>query len=818
MDVIEKTVSNFIENSFPEVYREEGPLFVFFVKCYYEWMESQGNPIYHSRHFLEYRDIDETPDEFLVYFKEMYLKNISITSAEGTRTLVKHSLDLYRSKGTEQGLDLLFRAEYGVPAKVYYPSTDLFKLSSGKWIEPKYIQITLSDDTNLLEQKEIIGNTSGAVAFVEKAVRKFSKGRLVDVLYLSAIYGTFLVDEFIRVSDDSVVINPPPFILGSITGFDLDISGSGQDFKVGDIVSVFSDYGEEAEARVTSVKESSGQVGFGLDDGGYGYTANTKVYTSEKVLALANVVVNTNTTSYLNLFEGVTQPYAKINYLNKVGNSFAPLDTLYTYTSNVVTSQSTVLSVTETNSTAGSITYAKISGNLSSLAFYKSGNAISANVNVSNTGYVELSGTANVIGVSNTITLTVGLELSGFVQGEEIYQMTTDGSLESATATISKISTDIDSITVSNVTGCFRNATITGRTSNTTTTIVSQAFSIGVINVNNSFTSLEGNVINAAAYSGVVRSVSLGSFASVNTVANTLIYTEVIPLNTDDLATYANTFLGANSYGFPALPSANANTFLYSALTYENTTIGKISRIGGINPGQNYNNTPFVLVHDALVASTKRPDTFDLMINSVTSNFSVGEVITQDTTSGRGLVMKANTTVLTVQNLRYLANNMFQPGYTLRGDLSGATANCGDVYVSSAYSYMGLDAKINVSFTVGTGVVGSLDVVSSGFNFRDQEEVTFASGDRVGLAIARCGGLGKTKGYYADSNGFLSNRNKLRDGHYYQEYSYDIISPIQYNKYKDLLKQIMHVAGTKNFFTHVYSTRTKSSLNIRRVS
>lgn len=32
--------------------------------------------MYKIRRFFEYKDIDEIIDEFLIYFKEMYLKNI----------------------------------------------------------------------------------------------------------------------------------------------------------------------------------------------------------------------------------------------------------------------------------------------------------------------------------------------------------------------------------------------------------------------------------------------------------------------------------------------------------------------------------------------------------------------------------------------------------------------------------------------------------------------------------------------------------------------------------------------------------------------
>jgi hypothetical protein len=50
MDIrIEKTISNFIQNQFPQFYQEEGENFILFVKTYFEWMETEGQPIREAR-------------------------------------------------------------------------------------------------------------------------------------------------------------------------------------------------------------------------------------------------------------------------------------------------------------------------------------------------------------------------------------------------------------------------------------------------------------------------------------------------------------------------------------------------------------------------------------------------------------------------------------------------------------------------------------------------------------------------------------------------------------------------------------------------
>src|ERR1043166_5264653 len=96
-EIVGTTISNFIEFQFPRFFRENGRVFISFLKAYYEWLESPTNPLYYSRKYYELVDIDTTLDQFIVEFKEKYLKNIQLTTKSDTRQLIKHSLDIYRS-------------------------------------------------------------------------------------------------------------------------------------------------------------------------------------------------------------------------------------------------------------------------------------------------------------------------------------------------------------------------------------------------------------------------------------------------------------------------------------------------------------------------------------------------------------------------------------------------------------------------------------------------------------------------------------------------------------------------------------------------
>ena len=71
----DKKTSLLVENQLPQFVRDNPDYanFSLFLKAYYEWLEQSNNALYHARNLLNYRDIDETLDEFEQYFyNELY--------------------------------------------------------------------------------------------------------------------------------------------------------------------------------------------------------------------------------------------------------------------------------------------------------------------------------------------------------------------------------------------------------------------------------------------------------------------------------------------------------------------------------------------------------------------------------------------------------------------------------------------------------------------------------------------------------------------------------------------------------------------------
>ena len=262
------TISRFVESQFPAFYHESGPELVAFLRAYYEFLETHDRyATYVTRRMFEYGDIDLTLQEFVTHFKNKYLKDFPIIGATDQRFLIKHIMDVYRAKGTPQALRLLFQILFGTDVDIHLPAIDMWKLSDSKWTQPFYLEMSVSTRNLRMVNKQITGATSGATAFVESVVRKRVEGKIIDVVYISHIKGNFKTGEL--VSEDGVLNNAPE-VIGSLSSIDVTLGGA--NFKVGDILEVYSTHGRQGRVRVSAIENATGRVNFELLDGGYGYT------------------------------------------------------------------------------------------------------------------------------------------------------------------------------------------------------------------------------------------------------------------------------------------------------------------------------------------------------------------------------------------------------------------------------------------------------------------------------------------------------------------------------------------------------------------
>lgn len=593
MKAIEQFISPLIESQFPSVYREEGPILVAFVKAYYEWLESTGNVLYFSRKLTELRDIDKTVDEFIVHFKEQFLKNIKFDVATNKKLAIKNSLDLYRSKGTPRGLELFFKLVYGQPAKVYYPGSDLMRLSNGTWKKPVYIEVADTPYNESYVNREITGLNSGATAYVETIAttkrlndffdatgKKVQVSKDIHVLYLSNIKGSFQYGERIT-HPDIVDIRETTKIVGSLNKLIVMTGAAG--YSVGDTVMISSNTAYKGKAVVTGVSDTTGEVDFLLIDGGWGYTLSPDILISERVLTVNNVITTSNgLTTPFTYFESLSQPKASILFTPTTGK-FVANDFIYTYANNTsgLTGLGKIITI-QSNSTQSNIYVTIAQGNIqSNSTFYNSDNSVSGSI----VSYTDLTSTANMIAVSSYEKMLVSGISNTFVLNEEIYQAnSTYGEYANGTIDYVSITGSNAYITLSNVRGVFNTSElITGRAAGSTASIEYYSTDIGILDTSTTSVYSVDVVDGGVKYSNsdVVQFISgTGSRATARLI-------------TDSNGTITSVVLKRRGSGYLTAPvvrvSENAQPFTFNA----NSDVSETTNFISI-PNHNFINTEAV--------------------------------------------------------------------------------------------------------------------------------------------------------------------------------------------------------------------------------
>ena len=143
----EQKVSLLINHQVPEFVRDEYPTFVNFLEAYYEFLENkqtgQNNDLITKSKDLRYvSDVDysinQFEDSFFNTFGNLLPKDIQVDKA----FLIKQLLPLYLAKGTEKSFKLLFRLLFDEEVEIIQPKSNILRASDGKWTVEKAFRIS----------------------------------------------------------------------------------------------------------------------------------------------------------------------------------------------------------------------------------------------------------------------------------------------------------------------------------------------------------------------------------------------------------------------------------------------------------------------------------------------------------------------------------------------------------------------------------------------------------------------------------------------------------------------------------------------------
>lgn len=279
-------------------------------------------------------------------------------------------------------------------------------------------------------------------------------------------------------------------------------------------------------------------------------------------------------------------------------------------------------------------------------------------------------------------------------------------------------------------------------------TVSTSTVSNSIIGVGTSFTT-------QLQVGDIVRITGLANTARVHSIVNATSFVSV--------HTPLQTLAGANAY--IKLAAANVYTTLSRALTFTSQELYTINSIALLNPGYGYTTLPTVRVVDSIISPLNIPDGYG-------NNY------------GNNAVIIANNAPGTIKKL-----SIITPGSNFNRYESA------DIYNSSQSNALFTESQSS-SNTSGSAITKYL-----------KRKKTFN-----GSGYATTSGVIRYPGRYIDTKGFLSWNNRLQDNDYYQEFSYVIRITEVLNKYKQIIKSLLHPAGTKMFGDYIIVSAANASV------
>jgi hypothetical protein len=268
----------------------------------------------------------------------------------------------------------------------------------------------------------------------------------------------------------------------------------------------------------------------------------------------------------------------------------------------------------------------------------------------------------------------------------------------------------------------------------------------GTVKITSGSTTVYGqstNFISELTVGDLVRVKGCANTLRVQSISTAQTFTSVY-ISPVTISTGANAYIG--------MAAANAYTVLSKALKFSTNEFYSINSIAILNPGYSYTSMPTITAID------------DFM-NPLNISDGYGGYY------GKNAVLIANNAPGSISKMRIINKGANFNRYELASLYNETQSNA--VYAESQTG-----AKIS-------GVANTKYLV---------RKTTFN-----GTGLAKPSGFIQLNGRYIDTKGFLSWNNKLQDNFYYQEFSYVLRIGQVLEKYRNIIKKLVHPAGTKMF-------------------
>ena len=845
---LDAKLSTLVENQFPAFYKEEGPKFLAFIKAYYQYLETTGKQQNIQRNLKNYKDIDDTLDEYIQYFRSELMPEIPDDALADKRLLAKRIKDLYTTKGTIDSYKLLFKILYDEDVEINFPADQMLKVSDGDYRIDRYLVTHHDPRAYTLIGKTIKGTDSQAEGLVEDVKRLVAKNRDIDQILLSNVKGSFNHLEAIQLK--GVPNSYAPIVECGIRR--VTVATGGGEYRKGDIVDIISSKtGAFAKAVVTDTSDLQSKVNFNLVDGGSGYVSSEE---SEGTI-LEYVGGDGTAPASFRIFAGdLTDTFA----LSLCTNKFIA-NTVFGATAPRVAYADSSLGImnTHANTLLGSPDF----------GFRESDESLSEKQNFRTN--------------ANAVIVLENTSDPGVVVGDSLFGVTSSanaivkGIRRTYDATVDNVILAVDTFKNFQGSETVKKATSTGTTVGTvkaTDGFFANTIGYHVIQVAN--TDGGGGItqgdeivgIKSGAFGVVKRILDITASnqydhdgdstpdrkiitmqVTANTTANVSSQFDAGPMRAfiekeGVRKVNSSVIVGNNVSQSSNTLVENIHTRLSDSLTFINNTVGTIARLSNRLGGQNFTVAPKVVAQHRNVAAlgigeaylTVQYDNanFGTGVNSI-SSLDTNDRLEQASTGAKGNIMAvgqtiqhANTTYQTILRLwqddlqRKPGNIIWETGTTATKHFTDASrstlAGTGAVKIVSIQDEGVLGENAVITADIGAnGSIKSARVIDSGFSYKPKETITFSSSGRVN-AIQATGlitidGIANAEGYYASTRGHVSSaRGFIQDSNFYQEFSYEVEASIALTRYRDVALRLIHPAGQKFFGKFKVSTNAMS--------
>ena len=148
---------------------------------------------------------------------------------------------------------------------------------------------------------------------------------------------------------------------------------------------------------------------------------------------------------------------------------------------------------------------------------------------------------------------------------------------------------------------------------------------------------------------------------------------------------------------------------------------------------------------------------------------------------------------------------------TLASEPIGFGSNLTDPAVFTVLNIQGKSAVINIDASnniAGIGSIREVTILNQGIDYTTATIDASAKGDGNANLTAEIGGLFVDSGRFTNDDGKV-NYKILQDSLFYQDFSYVIRSGLSFDRYKEIIKEVVHPAGLE-FFGEIVITSTIS--------